>query len=40
MAVPVVEAVSQADLVGETWQWVGLRETAPAAQSVVPDMVL
>jgi heat shock protein HslJ/uncharacterized protein YraI len=33
----VLETVSQAQLVGETWQWVALRETTPAAQSVVPD---
>jgi heat shock protein HslJ/uncharacterized protein YraI len=34
---PVLETLSQAELVGETWQWIGLRETMPAAQSVVPD---
>jgi heat shock protein HslJ/uncharacterized protein YraI len=33
----VLESISQAELVGMTWQWVGLRETMPAAQSVVPD---
>ena len=31
------ESTSQAELVGETWQWVGLREMTPAAQSVIPD---
>ncbi|MEJ2600414.1 MAG: META domain-containing protein [Anaerolineales bacterium] len=34
---PVLESLSQAELMGETWQWVGLRETAPAAQSLIPD---
>jgi heat shock protein HslJ/uncharacterized protein YraI len=33
----VIEPISQEVLVGETWQWVGTRETDPAAQSVVPD---
>ncbi len=33
----LLESVSQADLVGVTWQWVGGRETTPAAQFVVPD---
>ncbi|MEJ2711432.1 MAG: META domain-containing protein, partial [Anaerolineales bacterium] len=32
-----LESLSQEELVGETWQWVGLRETTPAAQSVIPD---
>jgi heat shock protein HslJ/uncharacterized protein YraI len=34
---PVLETTSQAELVGETWQWISLVETMPAAQSVVPD---
>jgi heat shock protein HslJ/uncharacterized protein YraI len=36
-AAEALQPISQAELVGETWQWVGLRETMPAAQSVVPD---
>ena len=36
-AVDTLEAISQSELVGETWQWVGLRETMPAAQSLLPD---
>ncbi len=34
---PVLETFSQAELLGETWQWISLVETMPAAQSVVPD---
>jgi len=37
VAAPLLETISQADLIGETWQWTGLRETMPAAQSVIPD---
>jgi len=33
----VLESISQEELVGETWQWISLVETMPAAQSVVPD---
>ena len=33
----LLSPVSQADLVAETWQWVGLVETTPASQSVVPN---
>ncbi len=36
-AAQALEPISQAELVGETWQWVGLRETSPAAQSLIPD---
>lgn len=32
-----LESISQTELMGDTWQWVGLRETMPAAQSVIPD---
>jgi heat shock protein HslJ/uncharacterized protein YraI len=34
---PVLASMSQAELVGETWQWVGLRETMPASQSLIPN---
>lgn len=33
----VLQSISQAELLGETWQWVGLRETMPAGQAVIPD---
>ncbi len=34
---PTLETINQSELIGETWQWIGLRETMPAAQSVVPN---
>jgi hypothetical protein len=34
---PVLESISQAELVGETWEWLGYRETMPASQSLIPD---
>ncbi|MFN2265849.1 MAG: META domain-containing protein [Anaerolineales bacterium] len=34
---PDLESISQEELIGETWQWISLVETMPAAQSVVPD---
>lgn len=37
LPVSVLETISREELVGEIWQWVGLRETMPAAQSVIPD---
>ena len=37
VAEPLLEPISQTDLVGVTWQWVGLRETMPAAQSLIAD---
>lgn len=33
----LIEEISQEDLVGSTWQWVGGRETAAASQAVVPN---
>jgi len=33
----LLEPIDQTDLVGVTWQWIGLRETMPAAQSLIPD---
>jgi heat shock protein HslJ/uncharacterized protein YraI len=33
----ILQSIGTEDLVGVTWQWVGLRESMPASQSLVPD---
>jgi heat shock protein HslJ/uncharacterized protein YgiM (DUF1202 family) len=33
----LLETVDQSELFSATWQWIGLRETMPAAQSMIPD---
>ena len=33
----LLETVDQSELFSATWQWIGLRETMPTAQSMIPD---